>query len=61
MGAAMTNELTEAEKQAMLDELDANGGKDYVEQEARNRQLKEMCLAARGRHYQSINKRKRHV
>lgn len=54
-------ELTEVEL-AILAELDADDGiRSYAEHEAHNRQLKESCLAAKGRHYQSINKRKRHV
>lgn len=55
----MTNEITEAEKQ-ILAELDAGGGKDYIEHEAHNRQLKEMCEASTSKHFYSINKRKQH-
>jgi len=57
----MTNELTEAEKLALLAELDADDGTSYAEHEAINRQIKEACLAAKGRYYQSINKRRRHA
>jgi hypothetical protein len=56
----MTKELSEAEKR-FLDDLSADDGKAYAAHEAHMRQLREMCLAAKGRHYHNINqRRKRH-
>lgn len=55
----MKTVLTETEKLSILAALDADNGQGEDEQEAKNHQIKAMCLVAKAKHFQKINQRRK--